>query len=282
MSQAKSMYQHVVISEAPVMIEKGSSLSAEMRFALRLNYNDSLYLIPLRVNQETVGVLELGEEYHLLPETVVKEKLRLAVLVADQAASAIYRARLSYQLEESQLQTVLALAKLVDSRDAYVGGHSRKVTDLAVRVARKLDCSPAEVQTIRWAAMLHDIGKVGIRDEILNKNGSLTRDEWSEVRRHPENGAEIVRTAANLDFVAAIIQAHHERYDGNGYPFGLKRDLIPFGARVLAVADAFSAMTDDRPYRASSTLDDAITELRRCAGSQFDPRVVDAFVAMLT
>jgi len=281
MTQAKTMYQQVVISEAPVMIEKGSSLSAEMRFALRLNFNDSLYLVPLRVNQETVGVLALGEEYHPLPETVIKEKLRLAVLVADQAASAIYRARLSYQLEESQLQTVLALSKLIESRDAYVGGHSRKVTGLAVRLARKLECPAAEVQSIRWAAMLHDIGKVGIRDDVLNKKGSLTRDEWGEMRRHPENGAEIVRTAANLNFVASIILAHHERYDGNGYPYGLKRDLIPFGARILAVVDAFSAMTDDRPYRRSCTLDEAITELHRCSGTQFDPRVVDAFVAMI-
>lgn len=282
MSQAKTMYQQVVISEAPVMIEKGSSLPVEMRFALALNYTDSLYLIPLRVNQETVGVLVLGEEYHPMPETVIKEKIRLAVLIADQAASAIYRARLSYQLEESQLQTVMTLAKLIESRDAYVGSHCRKVTDLAVRLARKLDCSAPEVQSIRWAAMLHDIGKVGIRDEILNKKGSLSRDEWSAMRCHPETGAEIVRTAANLDFVASIILAHHERWDGNGYPYGLQKDLIPFGARILAVADAFGAMTDDRPYRSSCTLDDAIVELRRCSGTQFDPKVVDAFVAMIT
>ncbi|HEX9018706.1 MAG TPA: HD domain-containing phosphohydrolase, partial [Anaerolineaceae bacterium] len=191
--QARMLYQQVVLSEAPVMIGQGSNLSSDLRFALRLSYTDSLYLIPLRVNQEAVGVLALGEEFHPLPDTVLKEKIRLAVLIADQAASAVNRAHLSYRLEESHQQTVMALAKVMESRDEYVGGHCRKVTSLAVGLAKKLGCSNAEVQTICWAAMLHDIGKVGIRDDILNKNGSLTGDEWSLMRRHPESGAEIVR-----------------------------------------------------------------------------------------
>lgn len=280
--QAKGMYQHVILSEAPVMIGQGCSLSAELRFALRLNFADCLYLIPLRVNNEAVGVLALGEEYHDMPETVLKEKIRLAVLIADQAASAVYRAHLSYCLEEFRLQTVLALAKVMESRDAYVSGHSRKVTELSVRLAKKLECSHAEVQAIRWAAMLHDIGKVGIRDEILNKNTSLTREEWAVMHRHPESGAEIVRMASNLDFVAAIILAHHEQYDGGGYPYGLQRDMIPFGARILAVADAYSAMTDNRPYRSSCSLELTIAELKRCAGTQFDPRVVDAFISIIS
>lgn len=280
--QARMLYQQVVLSEAPVMIGQGSNLSSDLRFALRLSYTDSLYLIPLRVNQEAVGVLALGEEFHPLPDTVLKEKIRLAVLIADQAASAVNRAHLSYRLEESHQQTVMALAKVMESRDEYVGGHCRKVTSLAVGLAKKLGCSNAEVQTICWAAMLHDIGKVGIRDDILNKNGSLTGDEWSLMRRHPESGAEIVRMSSNLDFVAAIILAHHERYDGTGYPYGLKREMIPFGARVLAVADAYSAITDDRPYRPSSTREEAIAELRRCSGSQFDPRILEAFISYIT
>jgi putative nucleotidyltransferase with HDIG domain len=278
--QAQSFYQRVVLGEVPVFISQGSQLTGELRLALRLGFADSLCLIPMRVNQEVVGILALGEEQHSATEPVLKEKIHLAMLIANQASSAVYRARLSCRLEESQLQTVLALAKVMESRDSYIGGHSRKVTTMAVRLAQKLDCSPAEVQAFRWAGLLHDIGKVGIRDGILRKTGSLNKKEWQQMRLHPESGAEIVRMAPNMEFVASIILAHHERYDGTGYPYGLQRDMIPFGARILGVADAFSAITDDRPYRLSSTTEEAIQEIVRCSGSQFDPRVVDAFIAL--
>jgi len=278
--QAQAFYQRVVLSENPVFISQVSQLSGELRFALRLSFADGLWLIPMRVNQEAVGILALGEEHRPTTEPLLKEKMNMAVLIANQAASAVYRARLSCRLEESQLQTVLALAKVMESRDAYIGGHSRKVTSIALRLAQKLDCSPAEVQAIRWAALLHDIGKVGIRDGILRKTGPLNKKEWQQMRRHPECGAEIVRMAPNMDYVASLIIAHHERYDGSGYPFGIMRDMIPFGARILAVADAFSAITDDRPYRLSSTTEEAVQEIIRCSGSQFDPRIVDAFVAL--
>jgi len=275
--QAQAFYQRVVLGEAPVFIGQGSQLSGELRYALRLSSAESLCLIPMRVNQEAVGILALGEEHRSTPETTLKEKIHLAVLIANQAASAVYRARLSCRLEESQLQTVLALAKVMESRDAYIGGHSRKVTSIAVRLAQKLECSPAEVQAIRWAALLHDIGKVGIRDGILRKTGALNKREWQEMRRHPETGADIVRMASSMDYVAALILAHHEHYDGSGYPYGLQRELIPFGSRILSVADAFSAMTDDRPYRLSSTIEEAVHEVKRCSGTQFDPHIVEAF-----
>ena len=280
--QAQSLYQRVALSGEPVLIGQGAGLPAELRLSLHLSYVDSLYLVPLRVNQETLGILALGEEHWPMPEAMLREKVRLAVLIADQAASAIYRARLSNRLEASQFETVLALAKVMESHDLYVGGHSRKVTVMAVRLAHKLNCSPAEVQSIRWAALLHDIGKVGIPDDILNKSGSLTPEEWKIVRRHPESGAEIVRMASTLYYVAALIQAHHESYDGSGYPYGLQREMIPFGARILAVADTYSAMTDDRPYRASGSIEEVITELKRCSGKQFDPIVVDAFLSIFS
>jgi len=181
------------------------------------------------------------------------------------------------------LQTVLALAKVMESRDPDTGNHSRKVTAIALRLARKLNCSTAEEQAIRWAAMLHDIGKVGIRDDILKKKGTLEKNEWELMRRHPEIGADIVRMASNLNFVATLIQAHHERYDGTGYPYGLKREMIPLGARILAVADAYSAMTDQaHNYREALSLEEAMTEMRQCAGTQFDPRVVEAFISLFS
>jgi putative nucleotidyltransferase with HDIG domain len=278
--QSQALYQRVLLGEGPVMLGQGSALPSSLRSSLRLSHKDTLYLVPLRVNQEAVGVLVLGEESWVAPEAVLNEKMRLAVMIADQAASAIYRARLSYRLEESQLQTVLVLAKVMESRDAYIGGHCRKVTAVSVRLARKLGCSQAEIQAVRWAAMLHDIGKVGIRDDVLNKKGPLSRDEWTMVYRHPEMGADIVRMASNLNYVAGLIHAHHEHFNGKGYPNGLQREMIPFGARILAVADAYSAMTDDRPYRESCTLEEVIAELKRCSGAQFDPQVVDAFIEL--
>lgn len=280
--KAQALYQRVVLGETPVIIGHNSQISGDLRFALRISHMDNLYLIPMRVNQEAVGILAIGDEHRTSSDLALKEKTRLAVLIADQAASAVYRARLSFRLEESQLQTVLALAKVMESRDSYVGGHCRKVTGIAVSLAQRMECSPAEVQAIRWAALLHDIGKVGIRDGILRKTGPLTKREWEQMRRHPEIGAEIVRMASNLDYVAALILAHHERYDGAGYPYKLQREMIPLGGRILAVADAFSAMTDDRPYRVSRSAKEALQEIKRYSGSQFDPRVVDAFFSLTT
>jgi putative nucleotidyltransferase with HDIG domain len=279
-ARVQSLYKTVVIHEMPRIIGQGTTVPMELRLGLQLGFTDTLYLIPLRVNQEAVGILALGEENRVLPDEVLKEKIRLASLIADQAAGAIYRARLSHRLEKSGSQTVMALSKVMESRDAYVADHSRKVTTVAVQLAGYLGCSPDEVQSIRWAGMLHDIGKVGISDTILNKSSRLNKEEWEVVRQHPESGAEIVRMSSDLDYVASLILAHHERYDGSGYPFGLQREMIPFGARILAVADAYSAMTDDRPYRARSTLKEAILELERCSGSQFDPRVVEAFIQL--
>jgi putative nucleotidyltransferase with HDIG domain len=279
----QSICLNATLQETPLILESSGGLSDDLRQAMRIGIRDNLYLLPLRVNQEALGVLVLGEENQPGTEKTLNEKLHLAAMIADQAASAIYRARLSYRLEESQLQTVLALAKVMESRDPDTGNHSRKVTAIAVRLARKLNCSTAEEQAIRWAAMLHDIGKVGIRDDILKKKGTLEKNEWELMRRHPEIGADIVRMASNLNFVATLIQAHHERYDGTGYPYGLKREMIPLGARILAVADAYSAMTDQaHNYREALSLEEAMTEMRQCAGTQFDPRVVEAFISLFS
>lgn len=278
----QSLYQNVILRDSPLVLEPGNSVPNELRMGLRMSATDTIILLPLRVDQESLGIIVMGEERKPAGEGSLHEKLRIAGLIANQAASAIYRARLSYRLEESQLQTVLALAKVLESRDPDTGNHSRKVTAVAVRLARKLNCSPMEEQAIRWAAMLHDIGKVGIRDDILRKKGSLEKNEWELMRRHPEMGADIVRMSSNLNYVASLIQAHHERYDGTGYPYGLQREIIPYGARILSVADAFSAMTDHLPYRSCLSLEEAIVEVKRCSGTQFDPRVVEAFTALFT
>ncbi len=132
-----------------------------------------------------------------------------------------------------------------------------------------------------WGALLHDIGKIGVPDEILRKAGPLTDEEWELMKRHPELGAEIVAPVKKLVDVAPIIRSHQEKFDGSGYPDGLRGEEIPLGARILAVVDAYGAMTDERVYRKARSHEEALAELRRCAKTHFDPEVVDAFLAVL-
>ena len=177
------------------------------------------------------------------------------------------------------LETLLGLAEALDLRDAGTGDHSRVVGRYAELLARELGLSPARVERVRLAGVLHDIGKIGLSDAVLRKPGPLDEDEWREVRRHPEVGARILG-ASEYNDIREWVLAHHERWDGDGYPRRLRGDQIPLEARILAVADAFEAMTSDRTYRAAVGRDAAIDELRRGAGSQFDPEVVRAFLTV--
>ncbi len=175
----------------------------------------------------------------------------------------------------SQSRDVLLTA--LAERDPELGDHTSTVSGLAVAVAQRLGLSAEQVTEVRHAADLHDIGKVGIPDAILDKPGALDLEEWALMRRHTLIGERIVAAAPALRTVASLVRASHERYDGRGYPDGLIGDAIPLGARIIAVCDSFDAMTADRPYRDAASPLAAIKELERCAGSQFDPAVVEAF-----
>jgi diguanylate cyclase (GGDEF)-like protein len=179
-----------------------------------------------------------------------------------------------------QLAAAMLLAETLDLRDVSTARHSQTVGRYAEAIARALALPEERVQRIRAAGVLHDIGKLGVADAILQKPGALTDEEWAEMRRHPELGARILDHAKLRD-ISAWVLAHHERVDGRGYPFGLAGDAIPLEARILAVADAYEAMTADRPYRTSLGHDAARAELEACAGAQFDPVVVDAFLRAL-
>ncbi len=209
------------------------------------------------------------------------KELDLLQTVAEIGANALQRARAYENLEQTFLETVLALAQTIDVKDAYTGDHSGRLAEWALAVAEVLGLSETEKQHLHWAALLHDIGKIGIPDEILLKPGPLSAEEWAVMKRHPEIGADIIRRVQGLQPVAEIIAAHHERWDGSGYPKGLKGEEIPLGARILAVVDSYGAMVDERIYRKASTHQEALEQIRRNAGKLYDPRVVEAFVQVM-
>jgi two-component system, cell cycle response regulator len=178
-------------------------------------------------------------------------------------------------------QSIDVLVRALTERNPLLGGHLSGVAELAERTARRLGLPPEEVERIRHAGELHDAGKVAIPEGILFKAGPLSEEEWRFVRRHPLIGERIVRSAPSLSRVAELVRSTHERWDGGGYPDGLPADAIPLGSRIVAVADAFDAMTSDRPYAPARSEHEALEELRRCAGTQFDAAVVEAFRAVV-
>ena len=180
------------------------------------------------------------------------------------------------ETQSAYLGAIRALAAALDARDPYTAGHSERVSALSVLIARQLALSEAEVDIIRLGALLHDIGKIGVADHILRKPGPLSADEFEQIRRHPGLGARILRKVPFLEPHLAIVELHHERPDGKGYPFGLLGDNIPLDARIVHVADAFDAMTSARAYRPARAASVALVELQRYSGTQFDPASVDA------
>jgi len=179
------------------------------------------------------------------------------------------------------LSAVYALVSTVEARDPYTYGHSRKVNTYAVALAEAVKLSPDVVSKVSTAALLHDIGKIGIPDKVLNKKEKLSDEDWEAIKSHPRLGANIVGNIPNLIPCVSSILYHHERWDGNGYPEGLKGEEIPLEARILAIADTFSAMTSARPYRPALHTEEVIKELKRCAGSQLDPELVEVFIGII-
>jgi putative nucleotidyltransferase with HDIG domain len=178
----------------------------------------------------------------------------------------------------ARFRAAASLARAVDSRDAYTGSHSERVATFAAQIAEQLNLSVDEIELTRLAGSLHDLGKLAIPEEILRKPEGLTDPERLVLERHPQIGYRMLESLG-VDPIADWVLHHHERWDGHGYPDGLAGDEIALGARIIFVADAFDAMTSDRLYRAALSFDEAVAEVARCAGTQFDPDVVAAFVA---
>jgi len=182
--------------------------------------------------------------------------------------------------EAAYLGVIGALAAALDARDPYTAGHSQRVADLSVAIGRQMQLSDTDLETLRLGALLHDIGKIGVSDAILRKPGKLTAEEFEQIKLHPTLGARILKPLRFLDAQLAIVELHHERPDGRGYPHGLKGDEIPQFARIVHVADAFDAMTSARAYRSARSASAAMAELWRLIGVDFDPQAVQAIAAL--
>jgi diguanylate cyclase (GGDEF)-like protein len=246
-----------------------------------------MLMLPLRgAGGDVLGLVSVDQPLHgRRPDD---SEFEVLMAVADQAGLAVEQAQRDAagaggareQSQELRLAAVMLLAETLDLRDAGTAKHSRTVGAYARHTAAALELSPDRVERIHAAGVLHDLGKLGIADAILHKPGALDDTEWKEIQRHPEIGARILEHAGLQD-IAGWVRAHHERVDGRGYPKALAGQEIPLEARILAVADAYEAMVADRPYRAGIAPVEARAELVRCAGTQFDPAVVDAFLASL-
>lgn len=236
----------------------------------------SILAVPLKMEGKVLGVLEainrLGEG------EFTSRDVNVLMALGGQAAVAIQNARLYENLRKLFFATIDALAEAIDARDPYTHGHSRRVTDFSLAIADEMGLSDGEKEALQIAALLHDVGKIGINDNILRKPGRLSPEERREIEKHPVVGAKILSTIDLLRDIVPVVLHHHERFDGSGYPEHKSGPEVPLLARIIAVADAFDAMTSDRPYRKAMPDEEAIEEIRKEAGRQFDLEVVEAFV----
>ncbi len=257
-----------------IMVTAMHDLSTALE-AIRRGAYDYI-LKPFEKDQLYVGVRRALEHRRLLLENH-SSQLNLEKLVEERTAQ--LQGALE-QLESSYDDTLEALGGALDLKDAETEGHCKRVTAFTLAIAKSLNVDRAHLPEIARGAFLHDIGKMAIPDRILRKPGPLTSEEQVVMRKHCQIGYEMLSRVPFLRDVAKIVLAHQEHFDGTGYPHGLKGEDIPLGARIFAVADTLDAMTSDRPYRSALSLEQAKAEIRRCTGTQFDPKVVDAFFSL--
>ena len=235
----------------------------------------SFISVPLIFQNEPLGVL------HVCDRLFTQKDLALMGKVARMGAIAFNNILLQEQIQDDYLKTIIALASAIDARDHYTKCHSENVTKYSLAISKEMKLSPYQMEVLRRAALLHDIGKIGIRDDILLKADRLTPEESKQIKLHPAKGDEIVKAIPFLKEVSTLIRHHHENYDGSGYPDGISGKKIELGAKILAVADTFDAMTSDRLYRKALPLDEAVKELKQSKGTQLDPVIVEHFLKVL-
>lgn len=231
-----------------------------------------MYCVPLIVKSRLIGLVFVGEKINKQPYS--EHDLEMIRSICNSAATGFENSRLYLELQSTYLSTIKVLVSTIEAKDSYTRGHTERVAAYARMIAEQLGLSKRDRETVSFGAALHDIGKLGVYEDILNKPGDLTEYEWEIVRSHPEVGANIIQNMKFLESACDLVRHHHERLDGTGYPDGLREEEISIGARIVAVADSFDAMTSDRPYRKAYGFDKAIEKLR-CQEGKFDIEIVD-------
>jgi HD-GYP domain-containing protein (c-di-GMP phosphodiesterase class II) len=260
-------------------IRKESQIPESFRDSLLKEGFRSRLTVPVVFQKEVLGTITT---YSKKPRHFIEEETEILSIFASQVAVAIQESKHYDDIHVNYFNTIHALALALEARDLYTRGHTERVTRYSLRLGKALQMSPEELEILRYAAEVHDIGKVSIPDFILNKPGRLTPAERAIVELHPVKGAEVLEPLEFLKPAIPIVRHHHERYDGTGYPDGLSKDRIPVMSKILACADAFDAMTSERPYRRRKlTMEEALEEIRNNSGSQFDPQVSRLFVRMI-
>ncbi|MFH1860849.1 MAG: HD domain-containing phosphohydrolase [bacterium] len=256
----------------------------------------NIMCVPMIYKEQPIGVIVLGDK--ISGEPFYTPNTKLVFALATMTSTMVQNARLYSQLQNMFLSAISSLSSAIDEKDNYTLGHSNRVTTYAVEIGKRMNLSEEKLGIIQLAAILHDVGKIGVPEEVLRKPGKLTNEEWESIRQHPDKGVHIVEPMVATEEAMAIfdihlinprehigeivagIKHHHERFDGHGYPSGISGANIPLISRIIAVADAYDAMTSKRSYRDALTEEVAIEELRKNAGEQHDPKIVELFIEM--
>jgi len=267
-----SLIMEVVSDEIPLLISRNNGVRGLPRDLL------SVMLVPLKIREKVFGVLTAG--IRGCDRRFSEKDLYYLSFMAQSAAQSIENLALYENIYENLFATLYAFVNAVEARDLYTRQHSSRVTGISLIIGQQLGCSTEELDILNFAGHLHDIGKIGIRDDILLKPGRLTDEEFEKIKQHPAIGANILEQMGMWEKERQIIRCHHERFDGTGYPDGLKEDQIPFLARILSVADVYDAMASDRAYRKRMEEKIILKVIHEGSGSQFDPDIVAAFDAV--
>jgi len=239
----------------------------------------AMLTVPVKFKDRTVGVLQLINKVN--NGNFDEEDQELLEGLSSQIAISIDNAKLYEGLRELFISIIRSLANAIDARDPYTKGHSIRVANLSTLIGKKMGLTEERLELLEYMGILHDIGKIGISDEILIKPGKLENDEFQIMKSHPKIGADILNSVNLLKEIVSGVQYHHEQYDGSGYIMGLKGDEIPLEARIIAIADTYDAMTSDRPYREGLEHSAAIDEIKEVSGTQLDPQIVSVFFKVM-